>query len=223
MLMEKPKNLPAEYETEADNILTAAEEDAGFDKLLKFIKGKYYVGPKESRTEIPLGSQFIAHASQWTKCWNKFADGKVVERLMGKVAEGYVPPKREELGDTDQSKWDIVDGKPRDPWSLHYILPMEEMERGEIFIFTTPSVGGHIAVADLCKAYAKRAKKGLRGLPIVRLGATDMPSKNYGMVPRPDFVIEGWDDDAAGGGGGVDEMKIINATSRGDLDDEIPF
>ena len=220
-MIRNPNRLPVELETEADNILAAAEEDAGFEKLLKFIKGKYYVGPKESRTETPLGSQFIAHASQWTKCWNKFADGKVSDRRMGKVAEGYVPPEREELGDTDQSKWEIVDSKRRDPWSLHYILPMEEMERGEVFIFTTPSIGGHIAVSDLCKAYAKRAKKGLRGLPIVRLGATDMPTKAYGIVPRPDFIIEGWDD--ASGGGGVDEMKIIDATSRGDMDDEIPF
>jgi hypothetical protein len=221
-MIKNPNRLPVELETEADNILAAAKEDAGFDKLLKFIKGKYYVGPKESRTEIPLGSQFIAHASQWTKCWIKFADGKVVQRHMGKVAEGYVPPEREELDDTDQGKWAIVDGKPRDPWRLDYILPMEEMEKGEVCVFTTPSIGGHIAVSDLCAAYAKRVKKGLRGPPVVQLGVADMPTKKYGMVPRPDFIIEGWDD-AAGGGGGVDEMKIINATKRGDMDDEIPF
>ena len=81
----------------------------------------------------------------------------------------------------------------------------EVRARRTLFIFTTPSIGGHIAVSDLCKTYAKRAKKGLRGLPIVRLGATDMPTKAYGIVPRPDFIIEGWDD--ASGGGGVDRNE----------------
>ena len=87
-MIRNPNRLPVELETEADNILAAAEEDAGFEKLLKFIKGKYYVGPKESRTETPLGSQFIAHASQWTKCWNKFADGKVVRQAHGQGGRG---------------------------------------------------------------------------------------------------------------------------------------
>jgi hypothetical protein len=210
-VMDKPKNLPTELETETDNILAAAEEDAGFEKLLKFKKGKYFIGDDE----VPLGRQYVAYATQWTKCWIKFVDGRVAERKMGKVADGYVPPERNDLGDLNQGKWEVGhDGKPRDPWSYQHLLPMEDVERSELCIFTTASVGGHIAVADLCKAYGRRAKKGLRGLPIVQLGVTDMPTKAYGLVPRPDFHIESWDDAA----GGNDDMKVING-----MNDEIPF
>jgi hypothetical protein len=211
-VMEKPRNLPTGPETEADNILTAAEEGAGFEKLLKFKKGKYYIGDNE----VPLGRQYVAHTTQWVKCWIKFADGKVADRRMGKVAEGYVPPERHDLGDLDKGKWQPgLDGKLRDPWTFQHLLPMEDVETGEVSIFTTPSIGGHIAVADLCKAYAKRAKKGLRGLPILRLGVFDMPTKAYGLVPRPDFIIESWEES----GGGLGDMTN---TADG-MNDKIPF
>ena len=59
---QKPKNLPAGPETELDNIRRAAEADAGFEKRLKFKKGKYFIGDDE----VALGSQYIAHARQWT-------------------------------------------------------------------------------------------------------------------------------------------------------------
>jgi hypothetical protein len=209
-LAEKPKNLPTVYE-EADNILEAAQEDAGFDRLLKFKKGKYFIGDDE----VPLGSEYLAHASQWVKCWIKFAGGKVAERKMGKVAEGYVPPEREVLGDNDQSKWELgLDNRPKDPWSLQYLLPLENLESGDIVVFTTSSIGGRIGVSDLCKAFARRAKKGSRALPIIKLSTTDMQSKKYGDVPRPEFEITNWDD-ASGG-------EVIPPVAD-DIDDEIPF
>jgi hypothetical protein len=220
-LKEKPKNLPAMYETEANNILEAAQEDSGFEKLLKFKKGKYFIGDYE----VPLGSEYVAHASQWTKCWIKFAGGKVADRKMGKVAEGYVPPEREVLGDNDQSKWELgLDNNPKDPWSLQYLLPLENPENGDIVVFTTSSIGGRRGVSDLCKAYGRHAKKGSRALPIIKLSATDMPSKKWGDVPRPEFEITNWDDadhdlvirDIA------DDGEVIPPAAD-DMDDEIPF
>jgi hypothetical protein len=214
-LMEKPKNLPATLEAEADNILAAAKEDSGFEKLLKFKKGKFFIGD----VEVPLGRQYVVHANHWTKCWIKFADGKVIDRRMGKTAEGFIPPAREELGDTNPEKWETgLDGKPRDPWSFQYLLPMEDVENGEVAIFTTASIGGRRGVADLGKAYGRRAKKGLRSLPIVRLAVAEMHTKKYGPVPRPEFEITDWEEVAAGS---VEVIAPISAAD--DLNDEIPF
>jgi hypothetical protein len=180
----------------------------------KFKKGKYYIDDNE----VPLGHQYIAHATQWVKCWIKFVDGKVADRRMGKVADGYIPPERDGLDDNEPTKWELgLDGKPRDPWSFQYLVPMEDAETGELCVFTTSSFGGRRAVADLAKAYGIRAKKGLRGLPIVGLHFTDMPTKAYGPVPRPDFRVEGWEFDD----GGNDDMKVVTATN--DLNDSIPF
>jgi hypothetical protein len=66
------------------NIETAAREDAAFDKIAKFKKGLYSV---QDQT-IPLGTEFLAHAAAWTKCWIKFADGKVADRKVYRVAMG---------------------------------------------------------------------------------------------------------------------------------------
>jgi hypothetical protein len=213
-VMERSKTPPSMYETEADNILTASHEDCGFGKLAKFKKGQYFVNDDE----IPLGTEFVAHANQWTYCWLNFMNGKVTDRRMSKVAEGIAPPRREDLGDNDPSKWETgLDGKPKNPWSLQYLLPLENLENGEVLIFTTGSVGGKMGVAELCRTWARRAKKGLRALPIVKLSAIDMPTKVFGPVPRPHFRIVNWDEAAAS------SIEVIPFNAASDLDDEIPF
>src|SRR5258708_37662853 len=135
----KPSNLPTAYEEEADALLAATE---GHEKLLKFVKGKY----KVRDDEVPLGTQYVAHANQLTYCWIKFVDKKVVERRHGKAAEKWAPPEREELDDNDQSKWEPgLDGEPKDPWVFQHLLPFENLETGEVLIFVTSSNGGQIA------------------------------------------------------------------------------
>jgi hypothetical protein len=208
--------------TEADNIISAVQEDE-FEKILKFNKGDFLIGKDEL---IPLGSEFLAHAAAWTKTWIKFVDGKVADRKLYRVARGEVPPEREELGDLDQSIWPAgLDGKPSDPWVYQYLLPLENMESGEVLIFVTPSIGGQRAVREVCDKFAKRTKKGEYGQPIIKLGTAEMPSKKYGKVPRPAFEIVGWDNaetnsheisDAA-----IPVEKVV--VKHDDMDDEIPF
>jgi hypothetical protein len=209
-VMNVTSKLPATHEEEADNLL-AATEDCGFEKLLKFKKGKFYLRDDE----VPLGTEFVAHPSQLTLCWIKFVDGKVVDRRHGKAAEGYVPPEREELGDMDKSKWETgLDGNPKSPWSFQHLLPLENLESGEVFIFTTGTTGGEIAVKELCRAWARRAKKGSRANPIVKLATLDMPTKAYGAVPRPYFPITAWDELPA---------SDVKANAANELNDNIPF
>jgi hypothetical protein len=197
--MQKPlqkaqtENLVALAGTEAENILGAAQKDAPFEKLAKFRKGEYFKGEEL----VPLGTEYIAHAISWTKCWIKFLDGEVADRRVYRVALGEQPPEREDLDDLDQDNWpEGVDGNPADPWSLQYLIPLERISDCEVVIFTTSSFGGRRAVADLCAAYAKRLAKSVAGCgqPIVRLAKADMPTKKFGKVPRPHFEIVGWDE-----------------------------
>jgi hypothetical protein len=213
-LTKKPNNLPAPYEEEADALLDATQ---GHEKLLKFVKGKY----KTREDEVPLGTQYVAHANQLTYCWIKFVDGKPVDRRHGKAVEKWTPPEREDLDDTDSSKWENgLDGKPKDPWSFQRLLPFEHLESGEVVIFTSSSIGGEIATNELCRAYAHRLKrKGSRALPIVKLESKDMPTNAFGDVPRPHFEIDGWEDASTGADDfGTDKQPIGKS-----LDDEIPF
>ena len=209
-------SVPAVGNTEIENILGAAQEDAGFEKILKFRKGEYFIGEEL----IPLGTGYIAHAIGWTKCWLKFVQDEVVERKIYRVALGERPPEREDLGDLEKDNWpEGIDGKPADPWCLQYLLPLEKASDGEVVIFTTSSFGGRRAVADLCAAYAKRrTKSGSCGQPIVKLAKADMPTKKFGRVPRPQFVIVGWDNPASD----FDEPPSV-VPSDGEFDDSIPF
>ena len=207
------QNLPAK--SEAEYIGNAAQEDAGFEKLLKFKKGQY-----ESDGEVvPWGKEYIAHCIGWTKCWIKFWDQKVVDRKMYRVADGKRPPDREELGDLDRGEWQAgPNGQPADPWVYQYLLPMED-KAGDLVVFVTSSIGGKRAVADLCKSYSRRtARTGQSEQPVIKLGGATMPTRMYGDVPRPNFEIVGWDSNKEG-------IRSIKApdTLKEEMDDEIPF
>jgi len=215
--------------TEATNILKAAQEEAPFDKILKFKKGQYVIG----NDDVALGTEFLAYAAAWTKMWIKFVNDAVVERRVYRVAHGERPPQREELDETDETTWRRGrDGKPADPWVFQYLLPLENQTTGEIVVFTTSTIGGRQAVSDLCKTYAKRKIDGKNGQPIVALAVAEMKTKNYGNVSRPSFEIVGWDD--AGQGLVAAEVAatvpvkserkaVARNPQHNDMDDEIPF
>jgi hypothetical protein len=209
------KNVAVQHGSELENIQTAAQQDAGFGKFLKFKKGEYFIGEEE----VALGTEYLAHTTAWTKSWIKFVDGERVEGKMYRVALGEKPPEREDLDDLDQDNWpEGLDGKPVDPWLYQYLLPLENLKNDEVIVFATSSFGGRRAVADLCSAYAKRNKKTGCGQPIIRLAKADMPTRKFGKVPRPEFQIIGWDDEKPG------DVEIAPpAESEDDFRDEISF
>lgn len=200
-----------------ENILAAARENAGFDKILKFKKGQYVIGDEN----VPLGTEYIAHPEGWTKSWIKFEENKVVERRLYCIARGEKPPEREDLDDQDKSDWTKgLDGKPQDPWQPQSLLPLENPMSGEIVVFASSSFGGKRAVADLCSAWAKREQRGYRGQPLVQLQSVEMPTKKFGKVQRPEFKITGWTDTA---GDAFVDAPTSKKTAADAVDDEIPF
>ena len=171
--------------------------------------------------EVQLGTEFIAHASQLTIGWIKFVNNKVADRKMGRAAERFVPPERDELGDMEQSEWEVRDGELQDPWSYQHLLPLEHPETGEIYIFTTSSIGGKIATEVIVQEYARRIKRrGSRALPIVRLAVTQMKTKKYGDVARPCFEVVGWEDDGPAVNTGA--MRTVNVSDIPDVPDLDP-
>lgn len=219
MTDKKNENLPATPET--TNILNAAQQDAGFEQMMKFKKGVYEC----DGVEIKVGTKMTAHVIGWTKCWIKFKDQKVVERKIYRVAKGEFAPDRSDLDEKDEKLWALVDKRPQDPWSFQYLVPMEN-ENGDIRIFVTSSYGGRRAVGDLATAYGRRAQQEPNcGQPVVKLDVAQMPTKSFGTVARPQFTIIGWND----GGEGVRDFSTPSgplsdeALKKADFNDEIPF
>src|SRR5262249_11272580 len=110
-------------------------------KLLKFSKGDYLAG--QDGEEVSIGTKFVAAMDTLTVGWIKWQHARPVEHRMGAIAEGYTPPPRSELGDTDEDKWDLDDrGEPRDPWQFSNYLILLDPKTKDAFTFTTSSRGG---------------------------------------------------------------------------------
>jgi hypothetical protein len=179
--------------SEVENVEETAREDASFEAFLSFKKGEYVVDEKE----VPVGTEYLAHPEAWLKVWRKYDGEKVVERHVYRTAKREKPQVREDLDDWPGTEgWPIGDdGKPYDPWALLYLVPFENAETGDMVVFSTRSIGGRRAVADLAVAWARRCKKIKNcGSPKIRLAVTSMPSKKWGPVKRPLFQIVDWED-----------------------------
>jgi hypothetical protein len=205
---------------EAENIANEAQQDASFQKMLKFKKGDYWC----DNEEVALGTVYLVHAKAWAKTWIHFENKQVVERKVYRVALGERAPERDQIPNNDQETWPKdPNGKPQDPWALQYLLPFENMETGDVQIFVAQSFGGRRAVGDLCTQWAKRAGRNPKsGQPIVKIGVTTFPTKNWGDVKAPKFEIIGWDDTVTGQAVKTVDMTKVDS-SKAQFDDEIPF
>ena len=191
MSNKNPKNLPAEWQAAAKQILAAVSGE--HMPLLKFKKTDFFIGDDK----IPLGTKYVAYCDRWTRAWVKYVDGELIDKKLYRVVDGRAPAERNEMGDLDQSEWEEDDeGEPKDPWTLQHYLPLEDVTSGERYLFVSGSTGGRIAIEILCQRYARH---GGGDLPTVKLALGDFRTKKFGKVQRPDFPIISWEGAVAGG------------------------
>jgi hypothetical protein len=170
----------------------ATRQTAIVGKLLKFSKGDWMAG--ESNEPIENGSQFIANMDELLVGWVRWSNNKPTDHVMGKVAVGYQPPRRNELGDTDQDAWDVgEDGQARDPWQFTNYLLLQDGS-GDLYTFTTSSTGGRNAIGDLCIKYGKQMRQHTNEYPIIELGVGSYMHSNkaFGRIKYPTLTIAGW-------------------------------
>jgi hypothetical protein len=185
-------------------------------RLLKFSKGKYYCGDDE----IAIGGEYIAHVATLLHGYVKFVDSKLIEQKLGKVADDFRLPKREELGDTDESAWERdATGAPRDPWAKQFYLPLENIASGEVLVYVTSSRGGSSAIGNLCSLYARNS---INGLPVIRLGVSSYRHRTFGRIDTPDLKVLRWTGKSGNGGEPDDDLvQVVNPAD--DMNDSIPF
>jgi hypothetical protein len=216
--MRQQENLPAKQTATAVAVAlasnpfleVAAEGGDNVGTLLKFTKGRWKIGDEA----VKEGTEYVCHLPQAMRGWIKFEGGKVTDRRIGKIADRFPMPEREELGDNDPKRWTEKDakGEPRDPWVKQYYLPLVSVASGELVTFVTGSHGGRTAVQDLCRVYGYKARPG--ELPIVALQVRSYKHEHYGTIENPKFAIVGWD-----GAGGVSPAPSV----ADEMADEIPF
>jgi hypothetical protein len=168
-------------------------------RLLKFSKGDWLAG--EDNEELDVGTKLVAVMDQVLVGWVKWVDNKPVQQLMGLLIEGFQPAKRGELGDADDSEWEVDDqGRPRDPWQFtNYVIMKAPGKKitdvANLYTFTTSSRGGIGAVGKLCSEYGKAMRERPEEWPVVALKSTayDHPNKQFGRIKVPVLEVVGWE------------------------------
>jgi hypothetical protein len=183
---------------------------------IKFGKNGYETPDGET---IPEGSQFIAVFDQSYAGYIRFnGEGNPPDRVQGLIFEGFIPPERSTLGDTDETQWKIgLSGRPEDPWQKQLLLPLQRVEDGKLFVFQTTSTTGRRAVDELLAACVRMQRSDPDQYPVIRfdVGGFQHKDSRIGWVKTPKFTRVGTAPKA-------DTTKADTSLS-GDLDDEIPF
>jgi hypothetical protein len=185
------------------NLKKLAEETSinQLGTLTKFNKGKWLVGDDEV-----TGQRRVAHVDKLMRGRIKFRDGKVVDRRVGKVVDGFQIPPRNELDDTNEDAWEKdAAGNRIDPWVMQYFLPLHDPETNAVTTYVTNSVGGIAAIGALVNEFTDNTQN---GLPVIRLATSSYKHKIYGRVETPDLQVVGW---------------TGKPTLAAALDEEIPF
>jgi hypothetical protein len=183
-------------EAEADYFVTYGETATPrtwLGDLMRFSKfGEYIAGIEGA--EIESGTSLIALMSHLEVGWQCWRDSRPAGQRMGRIAQGFVPPRRAELGDLDKSTWEkFEDGREKDPWTFSNSLPLADAD-GRLFTFVTSSKGGLSAVGELSKAYGRHLRQSPDELPIVSLGVRSYQHSNrsFGEIRYPVFEVTGW-------------------------------
>jgi hypothetical protein len=196
------KNDNTSVAKQSENPFTAYGEAATHRNIvgdiLKFSKGDWMYG--QDNTDVPVGTQYIVNMDELLIGWIRWEENKPTDHIMGKVSAGYAPPRRNELGDTDNTQWEVDDnGQARDPWQLSNYMLVKGVSDGELYTFTTGSKGGRDAVGDLCKAYGGVMAQHPDEYPVVAIGVRsyEHPNRSYGRIKTPEFKIVGWSSKSA--------------------------
>jgi hypothetical protein len=167
-------------------------------RLLKFSKGDYLAGQESE--EIPVGTELVAVMDTLQVGWIKWEDNRPVDQVFGYLSDTkYVPLKRSELSDTDQSEWETGDdGKPRDPWQLSNQLILRPVnwtgDDDDLFTFVGSSRGVMGAIGELSKVYAKEMRQRPDDWPTIKLGVGgyNHSNKQFGRIKTPVLEVTGW-------------------------------
>jgi hypothetical protein len=170
-------------------------------------------------TAIPEGTQFTVIYDQVVGGWIKFmGKGNPPIRKQGQLFEGFVPVPRSELGDNDREEWELgLSGQPQDPWQIQLLLPLQNVETGELFVFQTTSVTGRRAVDNLIQQCAQMQRKDPDHYPVVklRIGGFEHRDERVGWVKTPAFERVGKAPKA--------DTTVAATTVAEDMNDAIPY
>lgn len=118
------------------------------------------------------------------------------------ITEHPLPDVEELNAKIPIERWEIgLDGKPRKPWALTYVVYMVDLKTGALFTYAHDTYGALLAYNALEEAIVvMRMLRGEHVYPIVHLEKRPWKSQTYGMQMRPHFEPVDWRTPKGGGG-----------------------
>jgi hypothetical protein len=167
----------------------ASARSGGFNVPIFRLDGnsEYRRVGKNAKADDMNGQQLAADPGDAMTGWQQFKDNVPIYCL-GRVADGYQPPEREELGPLNPTD-------KKDPWARIDLLPFWDTESREVLLFSADNLGSRDAVANLIGAYADNAAahpEDSGKVPLIEL-ATDSYENQHGkQIYIPVFEILSW-------------------------------
>jgi hypothetical protein len=161
--------------------------------LLTFNKyGEYKAG--QEKVEVPLGTRLVVHVPTTLIGYVRWEDSKPVDFQTGLLSEGFVPPKRDELGYLDQAQWETFkNGGVKDPWQLSNQVVMTGVEDSDkVYTFTTTSKTGRSSLGEVLKAYGHHIRQAPDEYPVIELRRRSYRHPQFGEQRVPVFAIVDW-------------------------------
>src|SRR5262249_24992118 len=137
----------------------------------KFSKDGKFVFSDDG-SEVSEEEDFVALADETLVGWIRFNEDAPPDRAMGLLYQGFIPPRRETLGDTDETQWEPdLSCRPADPWRNQMCLVLQNVATREMATFVTTSVSGRRAVGNLLRHFDRVQRGNKNDYPIVRLAS----------------------------------------------------
>jgi multidrug efflux pump subunit AcrA (membrane-fusion protein) len=164
-------------------------------RLIKFSKEGAFVTADDGEP-VDADAEFAVLCDETLAGWIRFHEEPDAppDRVAGLIYDGFVPPQRATLGETDQTKWPIgLSGQPEDPWKHQICIVLQHILTRELFTFATTSLTGRRAVGNLLRHYERMQRTNANEVPIVRLrpGGFNHRDERIGWVATPSFQIVG--------------------------------
>jgi hypothetical protein len=160
--------------------------------ILKCVDGRW----KDADELTPPPQLLVVGSTRALQCWS---DSKPVDTIVEQPDEP-LPDVDELNAQIPEKEWEPgLDGKPRPPWQLNYVVYLINVETADTYTFLNSTTGARIAFERLTdKIEMMQRLRGNGVAPIVKLDSRPMKT-NFGTKQRPEFTIIEFRD--LGGGG----------------------
>jgi hypothetical protein len=199
----------------------AAKAQAVALPIVRYVDGRFKIGSSAGVVDV-TDADYIAVTDKIAAVWKLFQNGGVDELTRVYVLDDGVPKRPDGYNDRDQWKKDSK-GKPNDPLSMQYEMPLITADDGRVVMFQASTILTKAIIGRLLDDFVATMRR-----PCVTLTVEPNPDNKNQMVP--DFTITSHSDDdsdvpglpAAGSSAPVkEESKPLPAKDA--MDDAIPF